>query len=197
MKMDESYLDETILSVINSYEEALEREAPLAYQIKVKGQIIKLGDREIYPGVSMRLPRNFIWKAGNETEKGYMIKNHPESVLTSGCGSVNYTFDRFSLEGKEALALRDELIVMMDQEYPRNTVYKKGTQYNGDIDVHWFEFKSFAFDSDVYNNMFLFSVQEDAVIGAFHCSFRDYKEWENHVIKMLDTIMYIQKEKEK
>lgn len=188
MKMEGDFIDETILATIKRYEFELEREKPLGYQIKVMNRYVELDDREIYPGIQMRLPKYFSKKNGCEIESGYIIRNHPEVIFTSGCGSVNFTFDKVSKYNGDIINVREEMMGIMERSYPQNIVYETGQQNTDEMDIYWFDYKSFAADSDVYNIMFLFPDKENAVIGTFKCAFRYFKEWKAYIIKMLLTI---------
>ncbi|MBS6811477.1 MULTISPECIES: hypothetical protein [Bacillota] len=182
MKMEGNYPDEVILQAIQKYEIEVERQRPLDYQIKIRNKTVVLADREIYPNITMRLPKFFAVKKGEEIESGYLIRNHPEMIFTSACGTVNFTFDTIMVAN--ILQIRKELIDLMGQRYPQNTIYEQGIER----ELCWFDYKSFAADADVYNMMFLFPYQEKTVIGSFKCAFCDYMQWKYYVLKMLETI---------
>lgn len=188
MKMDGDYPDEMILATIKKYERELEREKPLEYQIKIQNKTVELSDREIYMDVSMRLPKYFSVKSGDETASGYLIKHHPEIVFSSGCGTVNFTFDR--IEREHGQHIRKELMDLMRQRYPQNVIYDLGKGDLREQNYYWFDYKSFATDSDVYNLLFTFPYNEKTVVGTFKCAFRNYAEWKHYVLKMIATIEY-------
>lgn len=190
MKMDGDYPDEMILSTIRRYESELEREKPLEYQIRIQNQAIVLSDRKIYENVSMRLPKYFTVKSGDETASGYLMIHHPELVFSSGCGTVNVTFDRIT--GVNGQRARTELIDLMRQKYPQNTIYDlgEGKLKEKEQEFYWFDYKSFATDSDVYNLLFIVPYDDKLIIGTFKCAFRNYAEWKSYVLKMIATIEY-------
>lgn len=182
MKMDGDYPDEMILSAIKKYELALESEKPLEYQIRIQNKTVELSDRRIYPDIMMRLPKYFTAVSGDETAKGYLFSNHPEIIYTSGCGTVNFTFDR--IERQDTQQIRADFLDLLRQRYPQNTIYDVGQ------DDNWFDYKSFAADSDIYNLLFIFSYGDKSVVGTFKCAFRYYADWKHYVLKMLETIQY-------
>ncbi len=190
MKMDGEYLDEMILSTIQKYEIELECEKPLEYRIRIQNKTIELSNREIYENISMRLPKYFSMKSRDDIVSGYLMNGHPEIIYSSGCGTVNFTFDR--MEREEQRKIRNEFIDLMGCKYPQNIIYDlgegklKGTGQK----FYWFDYKSFAIDSDVYNLLFVFPYDEKTIVGIFKCAFRDYVEWKQYVLKMITTIDY-------
>ncbi|MBD5494079.1 MAG: hypothetical protein HDR12_06805 [Lachnospiraceae bacterium] len=190
MIMNGNYLDEMILETIKKYEMELEREKPLEYQIRIQDKTVELSARSIYMDISMRLPKYFSVKSGDETVSGYLIKHRPEIIFSSGCGSVNFTFDRIEREyGQQIIK---ELIDLMRQRYPQNTIYDlgKGKLMNQEQEFYWFDYKSFAIDSDVYNLLFIFPYNDKTVVGTFKCAFRNYSDWKHYILKMISTIEY-------
>lgn len=190
MKMDGDYPDEMILATIKKYEIELEHEKPLEYQIRIQNKTVNLSDRRIYKDISIRLPKYFYVKTGDETTSGYLIKHHPEIIFISGCGTVNFTFDR--IEREDSQQIRKKIIDLMRQRYPQNMIYDlgKGKLKEQEQEFYWFDYKSFAIDSDIYNLLFIFPYYDKTVIGTFKCAFRNYADWKHYVLKMIATIEY-------
>lgn len=217
MNMDKEYLDSYILSIMKGCDAEREKEKSLGYRIKIHNQYVTLTDREIPQYLTMRLPADFNKNSGNEAGLGYIIKNRPETVFSSNCKTVHFTFDTADTGADTMIDVRKKLINCIRADYPHYVIYDSGRQEAGEIAVDWFEFRSFASDSEVYNIMFLIPIRKDGltvetvsaeetvsavetvpaevakpkhetIIGTFKCIWRESGTWKPYVLKMLSTI---------
>lgn len=195
MKTGDRYPDGLILAVTKKYDLEREKEKPLSYRIKTDRQHTALADREIYPGITMRIPSGFRKLAGNGTGSGSLVRGHPETIFASGCGTVDFTFDRVRSGTAEPTDVRDRFIAAMKVDYPQTVIYEKGVRNNGEAETCWFEYRSPAVGGEIYGIMYFFPGPDgEMMIGIFRCAWRDQCSWKPYVLKMLDTIKRIAEE---
>ena len=58
----------------------------------------------------------------------------------------------------------------------------------GNVTVHWVEYKSFAGDERVYNLLFFFQIGNKNIMGTFYCLFEEYDIWKPLVWEMIQSI---------
>lgn len=190
MKMEGEYLDGRILSVIQRYEAELRKEMSLGYAIKVKHQKVTLADLEIYPCLFLRLPKYFRKLEGDSKTpfQGYVLQGHPELLYVSDCGTVHFTFDTVEAGDNLPEDTRREMIKRMKSDYPQNAIYEAGEQEAEGMKIPWFEYRSYALDSDVYNIMFFLPDADQKIrVGTFKCPWRDAGDWHTYLLKILTT----------
>ena len=62
-------------------------------------------------------------------------------------------------------------------------------QVEGENDkVAWMDFKSFCLDNQLYCLIFLFYIEEQIVLGNFHCLFPQYNLWKPAILKSIGTV---------
>ena len=66
--------------------------------------------------------------------------------------------------------------------------YDIGEIVADNIPVAWMDFKAFCINGMIYSMLFLFQIEEQAVLGNFHCVFPKYDIWKPAVLKLLTTI---------
>lgn len=59
---------------------------------------------------------------------------------------------------------------------------------DGDVKIHWIEYKSFAGEERVYNLLFLFRIDTKEVLGTFFCVFEEYERWKPIAWEMIRSI---------
>ncbi|MGL5437596.1 MAG: hypothetical protein ACRDBO_19780 [Lachnospiraceae bacterium] len=140
-------------------------------------------------GFTIKLPPEFKQENKEQIRKIFTTKNKPDTVLTHIQEQAGFTFQPARLNTmKLDLDSASKLMRQtLEQADAKNVFYEQG-QISGYLPIVWFDYKSFAADERVYNILFLFSVEEQLIIGTFYCIFKNYDKWKPRVLNMLKLI---------
>ena len=76
----------------------------------------------------------------------------------------------------------------MKKVWKQNVFYELAEIMAGELAVAWMDFRAFCLDGSLYSMIFIFRMEEQLVMGNFHCSFPQYDVWKPVLLKLLTTI---------
>ena len=74
--------------------------------------------------------------------------------------------------------------------WKQNVFYDRGEISAAGEPVVWMDLRAYCLDGSLYMILFMFQIEEQIVLGNFHCSFPQYDIWKPVVLKLLTTIQY-------
>ncbi|QES75404.1 hypothetical protein F3K33_22405 [Clostridium diolis] len=120
----------------------------------------------------------------------YPSENRPEIIKCNEDGSIAVTFKLIEsiLTEEYVEQLRDMMKAINKRLNPANIYFDEEILEVDRKNIGYFDFKSSAIDDFLYNYMFFLSLEGKTVIGTFSCIFRDYAEWKDIIMQMVNTI---------
>ncbi len=122
----------------------------------------------------------------------YQNQNRPEVIKTDTEGEAFITFGLLSQEDNENTKNISQRLAKiradMEKIWKQYVFYDIGEIVADNIPVAWMDFKAFCINGMIYSMLFLFQIEEQAVLGNFHCVFPKYDIWKPAVLKLLTTI---------
>lgn len=148
---------------------------------------------------SLFLPEELQEMPEGEQKVKYPNRNRPEIILSDRYGNATLAFSCLPLmreqKDKEVEDTVKEIHQEMKKRWKQQVSYETGVVKTGELKVAWLDYRGFCLDESLYSLLFLFFLQEEMILGNFHCSFVDYDRWKPIVLKLLETIETRREEK--
>lgn len=148
---------------------------------------------------SLFLPEELQEMPEGEQSIKYPKLNRPEIILSDRYGNATLAFSCLPLmreqKDKEVEDTVKEIHQEMKKRWKQQVSYETGVVKTGELKVAWLDYRGFCLDESLYSLLFLFFLQEEMILGNFHCSFVDYDRWKPIVLKLLETIETRREEK--
>jgi hypothetical protein len=113
----------------------------------------------------------------------------PHIIFSNDDGSTNITFT-FTADVLTNEMI-DEVKSSLEQTITKMTAVDtiiSSSVIDHEQKIGYFDFISPAIDGDVYTIMFIFSLDEQLILGAFNCLHFDMASWTEVVVQMLKSI---------
>ena len=134
------------------------------------------------------LPEGFVDMLPEMARIKYPSEQRPREIRMNGDGTVNFTFSLFEAELEEqqiedALGQFKSVIRKVN---PAFVFYDLAVEK--DKALGWFDFKSYGFDEQIYNVMYITPIEGKLMHGIFNCLYRDILEWKEPVHQIMMSV---------
>ena len=191
------HIDEDILKIINRTEQ---QEQNIGEgQVKIGNKNYEFEEVWFYNNrVSLLIPKDFEDMPQHQRELKYPSAQRPEIIKTDETGSINIMLNRIdsSLNEEQVKELKDGMKAIIKKVNPSNTFFTDGVEKVEDKNIGYFEFKSSALDTFVYNLMFFFELDGKTVMGTFCCRYDEYEDWREVSFQIMKTVRVTKKNEE-
>jgi hypothetical protein len=191
------HIDEKILKILNK-EERLQQSI-FDGQVKIGGQTYEFKERSFYDNrVLLCVPEDVIEMPLKQRELKYPSAQRPEIILTDeATGSINIMLNRIDspLAEEQVKELKDGMKSILKKVNPSNIFFTDGVEKINDKNIGYFEFKSSAMDSFIYNLMFFFELSGKTVMGTFCCKYDEYEAWREIAFQMMKSVKVLKPDK--
>ena len=187
----EKMVDEKILEYINAAEKKEAQKDISNGAIKIGQRYYEFEETEFFEGkLKMYIPKDFQDMPLEARKFKYPSENRPEVIKCNEDGSIAVTFKLIEsiLTEEYVEQLRDMMKAINKRLNPANIYFDEEILEVDGKNIGYFDFKSSAIDDFLYNYMFFLSLEGKTVIGTFSCIFRDYAEWKDIIMQMVNTI---------
>jgi len=182
-------LDETIISMNNAKSE---NKVNIEKGLYANNEFLEFKRKEVLDGkLSLMMPCNFAIMSAEHTNMKFPSEDRPQEIWTSPDTATNFGISHFSemdLEEDYVKENADEMKNALKKLNPAMEFYQEGTEKLEDFTIAWFDYKSFGLDHDMYNIMFLASVDGKALHGVFICLYSEYTLWSEIAQQMLKSM---------
>lgn len=189
--MEKEYADKIIFTLRNKYREKLAQELPVGRQIQAGADSIALQREEIFRGkCTMLLPEMMSDMEERKAAVKYRNQNRPQVIKSDVKGDASFTFSLIPADEGEETPLKRLKKIQDDMKkiWKQNVFYDMGEVASDTLSIAWMDFKSFCLNGSLYSMLFLFDMEEETVLGNFHCVFSEYDIWKPVALKLLTTI---------
>jgi hypothetical protein len=158
---------------------------------------ISFDEREIIDGkLYMTIPSDFELMPLELAKFKYPNENRPDIIFTNEEGSININFALTGddLKNEEVEDAKNYLQEVMSKMNPSSKIISNSV-IEEETRIGYFDFISPAIDGEIYNLMFLFSLDGEFVLGTFNCMDFDMAGWLEIAGQMIRSIRVIQGKK--
>lgn len=187
------YLDRTILALREKYLQKKSEDEPVGKELQLGDSKVSLYREVLFNGkCSMMLPDNLSDMNDLDSMVKYRRMNHSRIIKTDYNGDASITFNIMpisDIEKEESILVMLERIRNdMKKVWKQYVFYDMGEVLANERNVAWMDLRAFCLDGSLYSMIFIFRIEEQCVIGNFHCSFSQYDVWKPVMLKLLTTI---------
>jgi hypothetical protein len=183
------HLDEKMLEIRNRQKQL---DSPdIQGTVNIGGQRVDFADVNFFNGkMAMRLPKKFTDMPLNFAKIKYPAEQRPQIIKMNEDGSINVTLSLYPEKlNKEGVAdCIAGLQTVINRMNPANLFFELKTEQNEVLTVGYFDYKSNALDSDLYNIMFVTSIAGNTMLGTFNCRLNDRENWQIIALQMILSI---------
>lgn len=185
--------DKIILALRSKYREKQAELLPAEKEIILRGKEIALHREILFEGkCSILLPEIMEDMDLVNRVTRYRSSNKPQIIKTEYRSDATMTFSLLPVTGRiEEESLPEQLEKIrsdIKKVWKQNVFYDQGEISADGEPVVWMDFRAFCLDGSLYTMLFMFQVEEQTVLGNFHCSFPQYDTWKPAVLRLLATV---------
>ena len=170
---DREYIDRTILALRLKYKEYVEEGSFLEDKVFIGTEKIPLQREELFEGKCSILLPSILTDMDKRTQRiKYKNENRPPIIKGDSGQNAAITFQ----------------MIKEEKETSRKSIIEKREVEGENDKVAWMDFKSFCLDNQLYCLIFLFYIEEQIVLGNFHCLFPQYNLWKPAILKSIGTV---------
>lgn len=139
---------------------------------------------------SVMLPSTFSIMPLHLAEIKYPSVQRPKEIWSSPDTETNFGISHLDVEVKpeEVIETTKEAKMILQKTNPHMEFYKSGFEELPDCKLAWFDYKSFGIGQDMYNIMFISSVEGKMLHGVFVCLFDELETWSDIALKIVQSI---------
>lgn len=183
------YQDEKILELQKLKKKELY--AALDTGIFIQGRVETFAAKTYFDGsVRIMVPESFVPMPEELARLKYASEQRPQVIESSLDGSVNLTMSYFAekLKADEVERTKTVFKTAITVLNPANVFYDDVVRPLGKTQLSWFDYRGYALDDQLYNLMFVTSIEGRMLFGTFNCRFSDYGEWKPAAVQMIESI---------
>ena len=183
------YIDEKVIKARN--EAKKDKYYTIDYELTINGNVLSFSKKELFNSLfSIVLPDQFIIMDSEVAKTKYPSEFRPKLIYTNENGDVNFTFSYLdsALHASQINTMIEDLQAIQKRLNPANVFLETGSIKSVNRNVGFFTFRSYCFDDDIYNTMFITNINDLLLLGSFNCMYSQRYSWEPLVKQMIATI---------
>ena len=193
MAREKEYADAVILALRQKYQEKQTEHLPVGREIFIGKNSVPLYKETLFDGAcSIMLPESMVDMDRIECMVRYQNSNRPRVIKTDMDREASMTFSLLPPTDEEKTDnVYEQLMKIrsdMKKIWKQNVFYDMGEVTADKMPVAWMDFRAYCLDGNLYSMLFMFQMEEQTVLGNFHCSFPKYDMWKPVILKLLTTI---------
>lgn len=180
------------MSLKNSSQQEQHKNNILDGYIILNEEKIMLKKMKILGGrVSIIIPEVFKLMTKEIADMKYPSINRPDTIYTNTEANINLTVSHKDgpISDEDIPEAKDLIQQSVKRMFPN--MLDSGSMKAGGKNIAYFDYISAALDTDIYNLMFFFSLDERIVISSFNCPNNDMNDWKPIFMQMIKSIEII------
>lgn len=165
--------------------------------VVINQKVYEVEEMELVEGkLAMYMPSEFGQLDESLVESKYPNILRPQYIYSDKTTRVNITFtiDNKTIDSEEVEELKENLICLLTDLHPEYEIIDDEIIQAGDSSIATFGFTKSTLDGDIYQLLFLTSLNEKLLIGGFNCNVNVKDEWYPVLHQMIQTIRPINKD---
>ncbi len=186
------YLDEKLLEKRKQEKKA--RYKTLETGVYINGEIIHFEEKELFGTVKVMLPDGWTQMPKEYARVKYPSEFRPGIIVTTSDLKINMGFTVFpeKIQSDDIAKMTENIRAAIHRSYPDYPMYQ--CMELEKIKGWYFDFRSHAMDSDLYNMILMAPVDKKLLQSSFNCPYKDYYEWKKTALMIWNTITKLEKE---
>ncbi|BCZ45487.1 hypothetical protein psyc5s11_15540 [Clostridium gelidum] len=195
----EKRADEKILDFINEAEKREARKDICSGPVKIGERYYEFEEKDFFEEkLKIYIPKDFEDMPIEARKFKYPSESRPEIIKSNENGSIAITLNIIDspLDEERVEELKDGMKTIIKRTNPANVFYEDGVLEVDSKNIGYFEFKSSAIDDFLYNLIFLLEFEEKTLMGTFSCLYKNYEDWRDVAVQVINTIRIVKEEQE-
>jgi len=140
--------------------------------------------------ITMLLPEDFTTMREDIAKIKYPSESRPQCIKTSRDTAVNIGMSLFPapIDENNLDNELNDLKKILKNVNPAFEFYRTDIEDLEDFKLGWFDYKSFAIDQQMYNIMFVASIDGQMLHGFFNCPYSGHDQWMDAALQMIRSI---------
>lgn len=183
-------VDEQILEIMNIQKQE--------ENVDLLSNSIKIGDRYYLfeekcffdEKIKLIMPKDFKHMSEKNRKIKYASENRPEIIMSNEEGTTAITLNIIDspLNDDGILELIEGMKAIVQRSNPSNIFYDCMVEVVNGKNIGYFDYKSSALDSYIYNIMFFLELGGKTLMGTFSCKYSDYINWREIAFSIIRSI---------
>ena len=186
---DEDFIYEMARKKLPEQDDDIQNDINDGYVV-IRGSNIPFDEREIIENrLFMTVPTEFALLPQELAKTKYPNENRPDIIFSNEIGSINITFSLTGdpLKDDDVKGTGEHLQQIIIKMNPSCGIISSEV-IEENVRIGYFDFISPAIDGEIYNLMFIFSLEGEFILGTFNCMHQDMNNWQEIAIQMLGSI---------
>jgi hypothetical protein len=139
---------------------------------------------------TMSMPLEFEYLDESLAESKYPNNLRPQYIYSdkTTCVNITFTVDDKMIDAEEVEELKENLICIMSDLHPEYEIIDELIIHGDDSTIATFGFTKSTLDGEIYQMIFLMSLNEKLLLGGFNCNAQVKDEWYSVIHQMIQTI---------
>ena len=158
--------------------------------VVIRDENIPFSEREIIEGrLYMTIPSDFGLMPPELARVKYPSENRPDIIFSDeeGAISINFSLTGDKLQNEDIEDAKDYLQQVVLKMNPSSRILSSEI-IEDETRIGYFDFISPAIDGEIYNLMFIFSLDGQFILGTFNCMDMDKAQWLEIAVQMIHSI---------
>jgi hypothetical protein len=183
------HLDEKLQEIRNQQKQLENQD--IRGKVNVGGTLYEIEEFTFFDAkMAIRLPKEFTDMPINFAKLKYPSEQRPQIIKMNEDGSVNFTFSLYpdKLKEEEIEDCIRTLKAAIERMNPAHLFFELQVLEQDELKVGYFDYKSNALDSDLYNILYVTPIGGRIMMGAFNCRLGEREAWKPVVLKIAMSI---------
>lgn len=183
------FIDEQIIEQMNKYKK--EEYGDIYSGIYIKEELYRFEEQHLFEDrVSVMLSVSFTDMKPNIAKAKYPSEQRPQVIKTNMDCSVNFAFSILEVPLETALVkyIKNAFYNIIKNAQPANVFYENKEEEINNTMIGWFDYKSYAINSQIYNFVFITPIDGKIFHGIFNCLFEDAENWKPVILQVMHSI---------
>lgn len=181
--------DEKMLEIRNQQKQLENQD--IGGTVNIGGTLYEIDEVTFFDAkMAIKLPKEFTDMPLNFAKIKYPAEQRPQIIKMNEDGSINVTLSLYpeKLKKEDVPDCIAALKAVINRMNPANLFFELKTEQNEALTVGYFDYKSNALDSDLYNIMFVTPIAGNTMLGTFNCRMSDRENWQMIALQMILSI---------
>lgn len=160
-------------------------------KVNIGGTLYEFEEFTFFDGkMAIKFPKEFTDMPLKFARLKYPSEHRPQIIKMNADGSVNLTLSIYpdKLKKEDIHDCIHTMKNVIERMNPAHLFFDIQVIEQVDQKVGYFDYKSNALDSDLYNILFVTSIGGQTMMGAFNCRMSEREDWKPVAIKIMMSI---------
>jgi hypothetical protein len=141
--------------------------------------------------IKLHVPTAFFDMPYDQARIKYPSSDRPQIIKTDDTGKVNITLSLIpnnNIYDNQISQTKDNIKSILKRINPSYLFFDEGVECIEGKSVGYFEFKSPAIDTTLFNLMFMAAINKNLLMGTFNCIYEEHLKWKHIAYQIMTSL---------